>query len=153
MSRRGFTVIELLTAVALVGLLAGIALPSYHRLQSRAVAAQTIGALHVVRTAAYAYNEANGGWPATASMGRVPAGLGRYLPAGFTFEQPGFRMAWRRETWVTNGAEESSQLVQIEAQDPAVCDATDRLLGGSANTSLLSACNGPLGLITLYLDN
>ena len=153
MNRRGFTIIELLTVVAVAGLLTGIATPYYHRLQSRATAAQAIGALHVVRTAAYAYNESNGGWPTTEPIGTVPSGMGRYLPSGFTFDKPGFRMAWRRETWVTNGVEETSQMVQLETTDPAVCDAIDRLLGGSTNINLLSACNGATGLITLYLDN
>lgn len=153
MNRRGFTIIELLTTVAVLGLLAGIAVPYYHRLESRATAAQAIGALHVVRTAAYAYNESNGGWPSTEAIGTVPNGLGRYLPQGFTFDKPGFRMAWRRESWITNGEEETSQMVQLETTDPSVCDAIDKLLGGSTNINLLSACNGSTGLVSLYLDN
>ncbi len=153
MTRRGFALIELLTVVAFLGLLTGIALPSYQRLRSRAAAVQAIGALHVVRTAAYGYMEATGSWPAGQSMGTVPAGLSPYLPVGFSFDKPGLRLAWRRDTWVVNGVEESSQMAQLQTQDPLVCDAIDRLLGGSTNTNLLSACNGPTGLITLFLDN
>jgi prepilin-type N-terminal cleavage/methylation domain-containing protein len=153
MNRRGFTLIELLTAVAFLGLLSGLAIPYYQRLRGRATAASAIGALHVVSTAAYAYMEATGAWPGGESMGTVPAGMSSYLPTGFTFDQPGFRMAWRRDTWVVDGVEQSSQMAQLVADDPNVCDAIDRLLGGRTNNNLLSSCDGRTGLITLYLDN
>jgi prepilin-type N-terminal cleavage/methylation domain-containing protein len=153
MNRRGFSLVELLTVVAFLCLVVGIAVPSYQRLKDRAVAAQAIGAMHVVRNAAYAHVEATGTWPEGESAGTVPPGLSQFLPSGFSFVQPGFTLAWRHPTWEVDGVEGGAQIAQVVTRDPAVCDAVDRLLGGRKNPDLVSACNGTTGLVSLYLDN
>jgi prepilin-type N-terminal cleavage/methylation domain-containing protein len=151
--RRGFSLLELLTVLVVISLVVGLALPQYHLLRSRAVAAQAIGATQVVRNAAYAHMEATGSWPSEAAAGRIPGGLVRFLPTGFRFTHAGFSLAWRHTTWLTPDGTQSAQMTQVLTDDPAVCDAVHRLLGGRRNPDLLAACNGSVGLVTWYYDN
>ena len=151
--RRGFSLLELLTGVVFLALLAGLALPQYHQMRSEAVAARAIGATQVVRTAAYAHMEATGSWPQETSSGRVPVDLVRFLPDGFRFTHPGFSLAWRHPTWVGPGGVHSAHMTQVLTDDPSVCDAMYRLLGGTRNPDLLAACNGTIGVVTIYYEN
>ena len=49
------------------------------------------------RAAAYSYVEGASVWPATAVLGKVPAGLAQYLPGGGTklFKAPLYQLGWQ----------------------------------------------------------
>jgi len=126
--------------------------PHYEQVRKRARAAQAVGAIGVVRHAAFAYNEATGQWAPGGSTGQVPAGLTSYLPNGFSFSQADFDLAWRHTTWLSGGLEVSAQMVQVYTHDPYVCDALNHLLGGDGNIDLLASCDGQTGIITLYVE-
>lgn len=149
---RGFTLIELMVVVTVISLLAGLAMPKYHELRKRATAAQAIGALGVVRHAAFAYNEATGQWAPNGTTGDAPPELINYLPAGFSFSQEDFDLAWRHSSWLSGDAQESAQMVQVYTRDPYVCDAVFRLLGGDENKDIVAACDGATGVVTLYVE-
>ena len=71
--RQGFTIIELMTVMIVIGLLAGMALLKYIDLRHRARAVQVAADLETVRLAAYnAWYEHNT-WPNEAGPGQVPA--------------------------------------------------------------------------------
>ena len=152
-NERGFTLIELMVVVTVLSLLAGLAMPKYHELRKRATAAQAIGALGVVRHAAFAYNESTGTWAPSSSVGDAPPELINYLPGGFSFSQPDFDLAWRYSTWQSDGIEESAQMVQVFPRDPFVCDAVFHLLGGDENKDLVGACDGATPVVTLYVES
>jgi prepilin-type N-terminal cleavage/methylation domain-containing protein len=149
---RGFTFLELLVVLTVLSLLAGLAVPHFQQVRKRAQAAEAVGAMSVVRHAAFAYNEATGQWAPGGSTGQVPAELVSYLPNGFSFSQPDFDLAWRHTTWLSAGLEVSAQMVQVYTHDPYICDALDHLLGGSGNPCLLASCDGQTGIVTLYLE-
>lgn len=150
--RGGFVLVELLVIVVVLSLLAGIALPKYAAIKKRAVAARAIGALMVVRGAAYAANEATGSWPAGAMSGRMPAGLRSYLPGGFRFAEAEYSLAWRSSGFSLGGQQLSTQMVEVSTTDPFVCQSIGHLLGGTQNTDLLISCNGARGVITLFVE-
>jgi len=94
----GFTMVEMLTAVVVVGTLARIGVPSFHEVLLKARATEVIADFETVRLAAFGYHADHLQWPADGYTGQVPSGLEKYLPENFSFERLGYRLDW--ESWV-----------------------------------------------------
>jgi prepilin-type N-terminal cleavage/methylation domain-containing protein len=94
-NRRGWTLIELLTVMVILGLLASIAALKYIDLTRTAYAAKLAGEFGTVRLAAYNYEaDHNNQWPAEVGPGTVPPELVDYLPNGFTFIKTSYQLDW-----------------------------------------------------------
>ena len=78
--RRGFSLIELITVVIVLGILASIALLKYTDLRNNALSAQMAQELRAIQVAAYNYYAEKESWPPETGPGDVPAGLGPLLP-------------------------------------------------------------------------
>ncbi len=63
----GFTLIELMIVVAIIGILAAIAIPQYQAYTGRAQAAEAINLFSGVKTSLGEYFNENAAWPAAAS--------------------------------------------------------------------------------------
>ncbi len=94
--RSGFTLVELLVVVAIVGILTGLAIPNMRTVVVRARAADVAADLDVVRVATLQYNADAHVWPAEAGAGETPAELVDYLPAGFSFQGDGYQLDFER---------------------------------------------------------
>ncbi len=92
--RGGFTLIELMVVVVIVSILAGIAIPNYRVMITKARAADVLGDVDVVYVAATNYLANNHTWPADAAAATIPTGMDTYLPNGFSFTQDGFELDW-----------------------------------------------------------
>ncbi len=150
MNRRGFSLIELLTTVMILGLLASIALPKYQQLRKRANAAEIVGAMTTVRAGLYQYNETAGTWPATTALGTVPTGLGVYLPGSGVNQ---FTGVYHTMGWVAIGSGATSvQILYASITDGTVCSSVYGLLGGAGNVSLLGLCGPTGGFVFLWVD-
>lgn len=80
MKRKGFTLVELLVVIIVLGLLSGIAVMKYIDLRNAALAAQMAQEVRAIQIAAFNYYADQEVWPASAGTGAVPAGLGPLLP-------------------------------------------------------------------------
>ena len=80
MTRKGFTLVELMTVIVVLSILAGIAVMKYIDLRNAALAAQVASDIHAVRVGAFNFFADQETWPAESSAGAVPIGLGPLLP-------------------------------------------------------------------------
>ena len=95
MSRRGFTLVELMVALVVLGLLASISILKYIDLTRTAYAAKIAGEFTTVRLAAYNYEaDHNNQWPSEQGPGVIPPEFNGYLPVGFTFTYPTYQLDW-----------------------------------------------------------
>ncbi len=93
-SRRGFTFIEMLIVMIVLGILAALASLKYIDLKNRALTAQAASDMEALRLAAYSAWYETGSWPAEAGPGVVPAEMLPYLAKGFTFVRPEYTLDW-----------------------------------------------------------
>ena len=99
--RGGFTLIELMIAASIVGILAGFAIPNLQTMIYRARATDVAADMEVVRVATLNYQADLFGWPPEAVVGAIPTGLDSYLPEGFTFLGDGYQLDF--ESWSLPG--------------------------------------------------
>ena len=92
--RAGFTLVELLLVVVIVSILAGLAIPNYQNVVTKARAADLLGRIDVVEVAVQSYLGDNNAWPSDAGVGVIPAGVVSYLPANFSFTGDDFQLDW-----------------------------------------------------------
>jgi prepilin-type N-terminal cleavage/methylation domain-containing protein len=100
-SRRGFTIVELLVTMTVIGLLTQIAIPRYGEMKLRATAASILGDVHAIRIAAFSHYTDSGDFPPNAGAGRVPPLLRDNLPTGFSFRKPDYSYDWHVWTEVS----------------------------------------------------
>ena len=108
--RRGFTFIELLVVMIVLGLLSTLGLLKYMDLKHRAMSAHAVADLEAIRLAGYSAWYETGAWPAEAGTGLVPPGLAPYLPNGFSFSKPEYTLDWENFVPPGGGASGGMQL-------------------------------------------
>jgi prepilin-type N-terminal cleavage/methylation domain-containing protein len=77
--RAGFTLIELMIVVAIIGLLATIAVPSFARARERSLNVRFAADLRVAKGAFIEYSVEHGKYPPDTMPGVVPTGMADYL--------------------------------------------------------------------------
>ena len=131
--RRGFTFIELLVAMIVFSILAGISLLRYKDLRNHAVAAAVAADLNNIRLAAYNHWADRETWPADAAPGVVPPALVQYLPQGFNFTRPNYTLDWE------GGGGAIQAGVVVTSADPALMVVLGRRLGNNTPFFVIGA--------------
>jgi MSHA pilin protein MshA len=93
MNRKGFTLIELIMVIVLLGLLAIVAIPKYYDLQTDAKVAAEKGVVGGVRAGIYTYFAKNTTYPATLG-GAVGACTSANACFGTVLDQGGIQEDW-----------------------------------------------------------
>jgi prepilin-type N-terminal cleavage/methylation domain-containing protein len=90
--RRGFSLIELMTVMAVIGLLAALGIPRYREMKRRAFSANVASDFNTVRVAAYNYFADHSTYPPDGGSGTPPAALIPYLPQNFEFSNSNYTL-------------------------------------------------------------
>jgi prepilin-type N-terminal cleavage/methylation domain-containing protein len=102
-NRRGFSLVELLITIAILGILVNLALPAVSHLRRRAQAAQVVGDFQAIRVAGLDRYIADGAYPPLESYAKVPPKLVGGLPKGFAFRYGKLEYRWITFTWKGDG--------------------------------------------------
>jgi general secretion pathway protein G len=135
LGRRGFTLVELLVTVSIVGILAGLAIPNMRNMTFRARATSVAGDIAALRVAVVNYNANAHAWPAEAPSGDVPPELTGYLPDGFSFSGNGYELDYENLPLALGlpGDPNASLLIgaSVTAADDRLSNGIIELLGGT----------------------
>ena len=132
--RGGFSLIELLMAVSIVGILAGLAMPNLRNMTWRARATEVAADVDVVRVSTNQFNAYESAWPAEVGQGVVPPGLAPYLPESYSFQRDGYEIDYDRISPVNvPGDPGTTQLIAVTVviDTDELSNAVIELLGGS----------------------
>ena len=97
MNRKGFTLIELIMVIVLLGLLAIVAIPKYYDLQNDAKIAAEKGVVGGVRAGIYTYFAKNKAYPVTLG-GAVGACTAANICFGNVLDQGGVQQDWTKDS-------------------------------------------------------
>lgn len=95
--RVGYTLVEVLLTLTIIGTLSAVAMPKYEDMKRRAKASQVLSDVETVRNATYSFFSDSGYFPAQPGPGTVPTNLDKYLPRAFTFQKPDWQIDY--ESW------------------------------------------------------
>jgi prepilin-type N-terminal cleavage/methylation domain-containing protein len=132
--RGGFSLIELLMAVSIVGILAGLAIPNLRNVTWRARATEVAGDIEVVRVSTNQFNADRFAWPLEVGQGVIPADLDEFLPEGFSFQGDGYELDFERlSPVVVPGDPNTTQLIAVAVviETDELSNAVVELLGNS----------------------
>lgn len=104
----GFTLVELMIVMAIIGVLATLAIPSFVGALKQAREAVLKEDLHVLRTAIDSY---------TADKQKAPQALEDLITDGYLKSVPEDPMTHSRDTWVTDT---SDSLSSVDQTDPGI---------------------------------
>lgn len=79
-SRRGFTLVEIMIVVIIIGLLAALAIPTIHNSQKAAKGATFINDIRTYAAAAEVFSLETGDYPEDSAPRVMPTGLEEYIP-------------------------------------------------------------------------
>ncbi len=96
MTRAGWSFVELMVTIAIIGILTSIAIPALHDMKLKADAAHVIADFHAIRVAAHDNFAETEVYPSNGRWDRVPAEFVGSLPQGFEFSYRSATYRWRR---------------------------------------------------------
>jgi prepilin-type N-terminal cleavage/methylation domain-containing protein len=153
LNRRGFTVVELVTVLIVIGVLASIMVLRFMDLKHRAISARATTDMDIIRKAAYSRYYDAGIWPGSGGQGSVPGEMVPYLPQGFSFSRPEYTLQWENFVPPGGGSSASYQAaVRLTTPNARLMQALSQTVGTRSpyimlGSDLLIIVVGPDGRI------
>ncbi len=147
--RNGFTIIELLVVMVVLGILSSIAILKYIDLRMSAHAARVAADFNAIKIATYAYYTDDYKWPAEVSAGVVPPELVPVMNAGTTFIKDVYTLDYDYFPIAGSGPGSYIVGVTVTTSDPKLMTKLEQLLG---NTMPFLASGGSLTYIIVGAD-
>lgn len=130
----GFSLVEIMIVVIVIGILAALGIPALQRAQARSMASRYANDFRQFESAFQRYVLESGQWPPPAGGGAIPTGMDGYLPTSYTKPSPLSGDYWwsgPSHSIVLRGSQATDALMQ---QVDALLDDGDLSTGNFAKT-------------------
>jgi prepilin-type N-terminal cleavage/methylation domain-containing protein len=146
--RSGFSFVELLVVLTVLGILVRLAVPYFTYVTKKATARAAVADVRVIRDATFNFQQDKGKWPADAGSGQTPPDLVPYLPTGFSFKRGNYELDF--EAWGASPGSAAMLGAAVDTSDPALANEIRKLgasgipyfVSGSRTTFVLSGLDG-----------
>ena len=142
-AQKGFTLIELMIVVAIIGILAAVALPAYQDYTARSKVTEVMLQVDSCKTATSEFIQANGQFPADADAAGCNSTVStKYMAAGTAVDKTTGKITSGAIQNVASGADTTHIILQPTtdaARKTAMKAATDAIQGWSCGTDAKAA--------------
>jgi type IV pilus assembly protein PilA len=142
-AQQGFTLIELMIVVAIIGILAAVALPAYQDYTARSKITEVMMQVDSCKTAVSEFLQANGAFPTSANQAGCNSTVStKYMAAGTAVDSATAKITSGAIQSVASGADTNHIILQPTtdaARTTPMAAATDAIQGWSCGTDATAA--------------